>query len=96
MHLLCINKDLSSPVAVDLSEFQLPTCWAGAINLKTRRLREVKGLPEILAICLPAQVQLDAQRLSPECHLGAETGVLQARRWEGGVTDPKDQQPASP
>lgn len=35
-------------------------------------------MPESLASCLPAQVQLGAQRLPPECHLGAETGVLQA------------------
>lgn len=36
-------------------------------------------MPEIWAIYSPAQVQLGAQRLSPECHLGIETGVLQAR-----------------
>lgn len=52
------------------------------IILKTLRLREVKGLPEIFRRLILAQVQMYAQRLPLEGHLGAETGVL-GERGEG-------------
>lgn len=73
MHLLHMNKDPSSPVAIDL--------------LLNRRdypegteAQRGEALARDLDWCLPAQVQLGAQRLPPEGHLGAETGVLQAKR----------------
>lgn len=65
------------------------------IILKTLRLGQVKGLPEISRLLILAQVQVYAQRLPLEGHLGTETGILRERGEGRCITHQAGTQPTS-